>query len=287
MNTSWLDTTEYPFQNNYFDTSAGKMHYVDEGQGAPLVMVHGNGMWSYLFRDWIKGLSDSYRCIAPDLLGFGLSDKPANWTYTPQDQAAIFAAFMDHLDLHKTTLAVHDWGAPIALNWAIQHPDRIEKLIVLNSWMWPLDDDKKLSKLSKSMHSAWGRFSALKTNRIFNKEVRRGMYYKSLFTPQKHAPYMHPYPKSTDRIGAWTLYKSMLDSSEWLQTLFDQRQSITNKRTLLCWGLKDADYELQMDKWLEILENHEVALFDVSKHYVPDEMGVDMVPRIRKFLDEA
>ena len=89
---SWLDRQEYPFASHYLALPAGRLHYVDEGSGPPVVTVHGNPTWSFLYRHLVKRLQPSYRCIAPDHLGFGLSEKPANWSYLPQDHAANLAA---------------------------------------------------------------------------------------------------------------------------------------------------------------------------------------------------
>ena len=88
MNTmtkpKWLNTKEYPFKSNFFKTSIGRLHYVDEGKGEPIIFVHGNPAWSFEFRNLIKEFSKTNRCIAPDHIGFGLSDKPANWSYLPK-----------------------------------------------------------------------------------------------------------------------------------------------------------------------------------------------------------
>jgi haloalkane dehalogenase len=111
--TSWIDRNEYPFASHYFETPAGKLHYVDEGKGQPVVMLHGNPTWSFLYRNLIKQLSPHYRCIAPDHIGFGLSDKPVDWSYLPEEHAKNLAALIEHLGLKDITLVVGDWGGPI------------------------------------------------------------------------------------------------------------------------------------------------------------------------------
>lgn len=121
-NTDWIDRNEYPFASHYFQTSAGKLHYVDEGEGPPIVMLHGNPTWSFLYRNLIKQLSSRYRCIAPDYLGFGLSDKPFDWNYRPEEHAKNLAALIEHLGLKEVTLVVNDWGGPIGMHYAVTHP---------------------------------------------------------------------------------------------------------------------------------------------------------------------
>lgn len=100
----WLDQSEYPFESHYFKLPTGKMHYVDEGTNDPIVMVHGNPGWSFEFRNIVKELSGTYRCIAPDHIGFGLSDKPFDWDYLPKSHAKNFELFMKTASILKTLL---------------------------------------------------------------------------------------------------------------------------------------------------------------------------------------
>ncbi|MCX6433513.1 MAG: alpha/beta fold hydrolase, partial [Actinobacteria bacterium] len=138
---SWLDLDEYPFTPRWFATPAGAMHYIDEGTGTPIVFVHGNPTWSFQFRNVFKELDGSRRCIAADHLGFGLSDKPRDFSYLPIDHARNFACFMESLDLRNVTLVVGDWGGPIGLSWALDNPDRVTSLVITNTWMWSVRSD--------------------------------------------------------------------------------------------------------------------------------------------------
>ena len=124
------------------------MHYVDEGSGRPVVFVHGNPVWSFMFRNQIKALSPTNRCIAPDLLGFGLSDKPHDWSYLPAEHAAHLDAFLESLDLHDVTLVIGDWGGPIGISYALGHPDRIHSIVVSNTWMWSVSRQIKFRLFS-------------------------------------------------------------------------------------------------------------------------------------------
>lgn len=108
-NASWIDRKQYPFESRFFEVSAGKLHYVDEGAGDPIVMVDGNPTWSFLYRDLVKRLKPIYRCIALDHLGFGLSDKPRDWSYIPEDHASNLSALIDGLELSNVTLVLQ-WG---------------------------------------------------------------------------------------------------------------------------------------------------------------------------------
>ncbi len=110
MKSTWINQDEYPFTPKEFSLPMGTMSYVDDGSGDPLVMIHGNPSWSFEFRALIKHFSKTYRCIAPDHIGFGLSDKPTGWDYLPKHQAENLEKLLESLNLENITLIVGDWG---------------------------------------------------------------------------------------------------------------------------------------------------------------------------------
>ena len=128
---------EYPFRRNFYTRADGLMlHYVDEGQGPPVVMLHGNPTWSFLYRRLISDLGGHYRCLAPDHMGMGFSSRPSinKYSYRLADRAADLAELMDHWKLKEPVhLVVHDWGGPIGLTWAVNNPDRVASVTVMNS----------------------------------------------------------------------------------------------------------------------------------------------------------
>lgn len=126
----------YPFEHRYVDLDAGRLHYVDEGEGEPLVFVHGTPTWSFLWRHWVNDLRQGFRCIAPDHTGFGLSDKPADGRYTPADHARNLEEFIQRLGLEDVTLVVHDFGGPIGLHYALENPDNVKRIVLMNTWLW-------------------------------------------------------------------------------------------------------------------------------------------------------
>jgi pimeloyl-ACP methyl ester carboxylesterase len=139
-NTREIDTSGfkdlYPFQSHFFDRNGLKMHYLDEGQGPAVVMVHGNPTWSFYYRNLVTCLSREYRTIVPDHIGCGLSDKPQNgeYDYRYKSRVADLEALLDHLVPDgPITLIVHDWGGPIGLAWALGRPERISRLVITNT----------------------------------------------------------------------------------------------------------------------------------------------------------
>ena len=158
ISARWLDRTEYPFRPHHFNTPAGQMHYVDEGKGEVILFVHGNPSWSFLYRHLIKALSPNYRCVAPDNVGFGLSDKPADADYTPRFHSENLTRFIETLGLKDITLVLHDWGGAIGMGYALDHPENIKRLIVFNNSFWSLRGVKGAERFSNIVGSRFGRF---------------------------------------------------------------------------------------------------------------------------------
>ena len=127
----------YPFRSRWAETSAGRVHYVDEGRGRPLLFLHGNPTWSFLYRNLIQELRGDFRCVAVDYPGFGLSDRPAGYGYTPAEHAAVVGEVVDQLGLHGLIMMGHDWGGPIGLSMAAARAERIAGLILGNTWFGP------------------------------------------------------------------------------------------------------------------------------------------------------
>jgi len=152
-----LDRAEYPFASHWVTSPAGRMHYVDEGSGPPIVFVHGTPSWSFEWRALIRGLARNYRCLAPDHLGFGLSDRPREFPYTPEAHAENFQRFITQVAPGPFTLVVHDFGGPIALPFCLRQPQQVTRLVILNSWMWSLADDPALARQARFAGSAVGR----------------------------------------------------------------------------------------------------------------------------------
>ena len=133
----WLPTHLYPFTHRHVEVDGTRVHYVDEGEGRPLLFVHGNPDYSFLFRQQIQALQADYRCLAVDLPGFGLSTAGRGYGFTPAEHATVVARFAARLDVRDTVLVVHDWGGPIGLEAAATAPDRYRGLILAGTLAWP------------------------------------------------------------------------------------------------------------------------------------------------------
>ncbi|HEX4914988.1 MAG TPA: alpha/beta fold hydrolase, partial [Vicinamibacterales bacterium] len=141
--------------SHYVTLRHGRMHYVDEGIGPVILFVHGTPTNSYEYRHLVAAFSPTYRCIAPDHLGFGKSDRPRAFAYTPEAHADNLREFVDALGLDRFTLVVHDFGGPIGLPLAVS--GRAERVVIMNTWAWPLDDDPKMARGARFIGGGVGR----------------------------------------------------------------------------------------------------------------------------------
>jgi haloalkane dehalogenase len=129
---------DYPFESVYREVGGLRLAHLDEGEGAPVVFFHGEPTWSFLWRKVIPPVRDAgFRCIAPDLVGFGRSDKPTDFDfYTFERHCELAGTLLEDLDLSGATVVVHDWGGPIGLRLAAEHPERIERLVIMDTGLF-------------------------------------------------------------------------------------------------------------------------------------------------------
>lgn len=286
MDTDWLDKEQYPFKPNYFEVPEGRLHFVDEGDGSPVVFVHGNPTWSFLYRRLIDDLAKNYRCIALDLMGFGLSDKPRNWSYLPQDHARHFELFIESLDLSEITLVVHDFGGPIGLSYAIAKPEEISRLVLLNTFMWSLNGNIKVQLFSRAMANPIGRWLCLKRN-FFTRAVMPAVFgNKSALTAKIRTQYLSPHTCPDDRIGTWAFPVSLVKSKSWYDHLWSRQDRLAPKPALLVWGMKDPAFGRSfLRKWQRLFDNPRTIEFEKAGHYVLEEESTAIMWAVREFLD--
>ena len=279
---AWLDLDEYPFAPQWFSTPSGTMHYVDEGRGRPVVFVHGNPTWSFQFRHVIKDLATSRRCIAPDHLGFGLSDKPPAFSYLSVDQAANFAGLLDSLDVRDVTLVVGDWGGPIGLSWALDNPERVSELVITNTWLWSVRSDWYYRAFSGFMGGPVGR-QLIRHRNFFASSVMRQAYGdKRRLTPFIHRHYLDPLATAEDRKGSWVFPREIINSSDWLQSLWDRRSRLASKTMLIAWGMKDIAFrEKELRRWQEAFPAARTVVYPDTGHFVSEEQPVALAREIR------
>lgn len=285
VNYPWLDRTEYPFEHHFINLNAGRMHYVDEGSGDPILMVHGTPSWSFLYRHLIKALRDKYRVIAPDHLGFGLSDKPADWSYCPEDQARNLRVFIERLGLKNIALMVHDFGGPIGLSYALDQPDNVRRLVIFNTWMWSLKGERSVEMAGRLLGGAVGR--SLYQRFAFSVNMLLPKLYgdRSKLTPAIHDHYRRPMDDPQARTATWVYARELLQSSGWYEELWSRRDRLSHISALLIWGMKDAAFgPAYLKRWQTVFPNAQTLIYPDAGHFVQEEVRDAPVPALRAFL---
>ena len=285
MPNEWLNTVQYPFAPREFETGEGTMRYLDEGQGRPLVFLHGNPTWSYLYRHLIRALSDGYRCIAPDLLGYGLSDKPVRADYRAQSQARRVAGLLDVLGVDDATLVVNCAGGPVGLDWAIANPERVHSLVLFNTWLWPLVENGNAIRLSRLVSNPLNRFYYRALN------ASPSFILPALFADRHRiqrparTQYLEPFRSHHERGALYTMIESLERDAPWHEELWTKSEAIKDKPTLLLWGTKDPMFgEDALARFEGRFPNHTTRRFPQSGRFVPEEAPMSAFEEIRWFL---
>lgn len=286
MTNNWLDTKEYPFQSNYFEINGQKLHYIDEGKGETILFIHGTPSWSFDFRNSIKALQDQYRCIAIDHIGFGLSDKPEVYDYSTQNHSATLEKFILDKKLENITLVVHDFGGPIGLNFAMRYPDKIKKLVILNSWLWSSQTDPDFIKLSKILKSPLLPFLYRYLN-FSPKFILPKSFGDHKLSRHLLKQYTKPFANKTQRTGALAFAKSLLNDQNWFEELWNKRKTISAKPTLFIWGMKDPVIK---SKYLEKFESgftHSKTIrLETCGHFPQEEQAEETIIALQNFFKE-
>ncbi|MEN0049915.1 MAG: alpha/beta fold hydrolase [Bacteroidota bacterium] len=281
---SWIDTTFYPFDSKFLQLSAGKMHYVEEGEGDVLLFVHGTPTWSFLYRDFIKMFSKSHRCIAIDHLGFGLSEKHQSFLGTPKFHAENLSEFIQKKGLKNITLIVHDFGGPIGIAAGIKNASSIQKVILFNSWLWAIRQDKAIQKADKVINSWLGKFLYLNLNFSSKSLLKKGFSNKKNLSKQVHQHYIKPFPTKNSRLPLLKLAKALVGESNWYQQQWEQLNVIADRKWLILWGEKDDFFDISyLKKWADFLPNVEKKVLSCG-HFVQEEKTSESIEAMKSFL---
>jgi len=293
-----LDGSLFPYDRNFHELPSGHcMHFVDEGpaDGQPVVLVHGNPTWSFYFRHVIRALMDRQRCLAPDHIGMGLSDRPGDrdYDYTLAQRVADFGNWLDAVEpARPVDLVVHDWGGAIGMSWAAAHPARVRRIVLLNTWAFTIPGDAELPGALAFARTAIGTFLIkgfnafsvlavrLATEKKLDPAVARG-----LTTPYRGRP--------SRRLATLRFVQDipLKPSDPAWQTLADTESGLhrlAEKPILLGWGGKDFVFDDEvLDKWREIFPAADLEYIEDAGHFVLEDAYETLVPRIRRFLGQA
>lgn len=272
----------FPFDSKWFDSAVGRVHYIDEGAGPPILFLHGNPTWSFLYRGIVIRLRDRFRCVAPDYPGFGLSEHPVSYDYTPAEHAAVVRGLVQHLDLTGLTVFGQDWGGPIGMRVAVDELPRLRALAMGNTWYWPLDRFH-MRAFGYVMSSAPMQHLILENNFFVEKVMPSAV--KHPLAPEVLEHYRHPFPTPRSRMGVAEFPKQLNASHGWLADLEDDVVThLGNVPLLLTWGVKDLAFTTKlMERFREDFVDVRVTKLD-AKHYIQEDAPAEIAGAIAAFL---
>lgn len=285
MLPAWVDPVLYPFRPESFPVDGHALSYVDVGEGPPVVLVHGTPTWSFLWRDLIRELAQDHRVIAPDHLGFGLSDKPVRADYSPAAHARRLQALLEHLGLGRHSLVVHDFGGPIGLEHALMEPDALHRLVLTNTWLWSNAGDRSVESASRLLGGAVGRLLYLRFNLSPRVLVPAAFGERRRLRPEVHRHYLAPLASPSERWAQWRLVGELTASNDWYDGLWQARAALADKPALILWGMRDRLMPPRhLARWREALPQAQVVEFPTAGHFVLEEAGDEAVGLIARFL---
>ncbi len=283
----------FPFKRNYLDRNGHKLHYVNEGQGEPVVMVHGNPSWSFYYRNLISSLSSTHQCIVPDHIGCGLSDKPddVGYDYTLKNRIDDLEALLDHLEVKENiTLIVHDWGGMIGMGFAARYPERIKKLVVLNTGAFHLPEAKPFPwALWICRNTLLGTVLVRGFNAFSSIASYVGVKRAPMPKPIREA-YVAPFNSWANRISTLRFVQDIPlkpgdRNYELVNEISDKLSNFSQLPMLICWGLKDFVFDKHfLDEWKRRFPNAEVHEFADCGHYILEDASEQVVPQVQKFM---
>jgi haloalkane dehalogenase len=277
-----------------FDRGGLRLHYLDEGQGDPVVMVHGNPTWSFYYRRLVEALRPAYRTIVPDQIGCGLSDKPddARYRYTLATRVEDLESLLDHLGLdHGITLVLHDWGGMIGMTYAARHPERIARLVIMNTAAFHMPKSKRIPwALWMARNAAVGSLAVRGLNAFARGTAWIGCTRRRLARSLRDA-YVAPYDSWDNRIAIHRFVQDIplrpgdhcYDMVSWVEERLDRLAGVP---MLVAWGMKDFVFDRPfLHEWLRRFPRAEIHEYSEAGHYVLEDNAEALVPLIREFLD--
>ncbi len=283
----------YPFKSHFLDLNGHKLHYVDEGSGEPVVMLHGNPTWSFYYRNLIKALSPKFRVIAPDHIGCGLSDKPGvnDYSYTLKQRIEDVESLLTHTGTDSNiTLVVHDWGGMIGMSYAARHISAIKRIVVLNTAAFHLPSGKAFPwMLSVCQNPIVGPFMVRGLN-AFCRSALRYCPKKPLGALESKA-YMDPYNSWQNRIAVLRFVQDIPlkpdhESYDIVTTTQNTLPDLQSIPMMICWGKKDFIFDVDFyNEWLRRFPKAETHMFHEAGHYVLEDAKDEIITLVSNFME--
>jgi len=257
----------------------GRVHYIDEGEGRPIVFCHGQPMWSFLYRHIVLGLRGRFRCVVIDYPGYGLSVRPDGYGYTPSEQAGVLGELVDHLELDDMIVMGQDWGGPISMSMAAARADRVSGIVLGNTWFWK-DVSLRIRVFSRLMSTGFMQRRILEKNWFVETGIPTGMTTKLSEQEMEHYRAVQPTPEM--RVALPIAPREILASGDWLEDLEAQvKTKLASKPVLLVWGMKDMAFRPSfLARMKGVFSDRVVVELPDAKHYIQEDAPNEIVAAI-------
>lgn len=283
---AWVDDELFPFESHFVELDGNVVHYVDEGSGPTLLMLTGNPVWSFAYREVITTLRARFRCIAVDFPGFGLSTGAPGYQYLARDHAELLVSFLDCLDLTQLTLVGHNWGGPFGLYAAQQRPDKFERLILTNTWAWPLNGDLSSELFSRGVGNPIGRALIRRFNLMVEYYIPSAHKRRKL-SDAEMAHYRQAMPTPARRQPCATLPGELIGARGFFTDLEDQLSSLEKMPTLIVWADADPIFtKMYRDRFEAIFPNHTTTVLHGVGHFLQSDAPAEFSEAIETWWAE-
>lgn len=280
----WVPDALFPFESRFVEVGGARLHYVDEGSGPALLLVHGSPMWSFMYRAVIRELRSRYRCIAVDLPGLGLSTAPFVRGRAFAHNAEWLGGFIDRVGIESPTLVLHATAGPSALQMALSRKERIRALVISNSFAWPLDGDRKLDIITRVIGSRPFAFANVHGNLLgwltsrFGRRVGR-------FSRLERRAIGGPFRTKAVRRHLQNLLYGVRAERAFLASLESRLHELAEIPTLFLYGARDNGYAAGfLDRFESILVRHEAVVLPHSGHFPLEDEPEQFIDAMRSWL---
>ena len=283
----------YPFESHYVTVNGHRYHYLDEGEGPVVLMVHGNPTWSFFFRDLVLALRDRYRVIVPDHIGHGLSDKPqlGEYSFHLAQRSDDLRSLIEQLDLKDISLIAHDWGGAIAMGTAVDIPERFKRFVLMNTAAFRSEHIPW--KINLARIPFFGRFAVQGLNLFVRAATRLTVVHRERMTPEVLAGYFAPYDNWANRLSViqFVLDIPITPEHPTYATLEKIERGLPQFASLpVCfiWGMQDWCFDERfLNRFIEIYPEAEVHRLEDAGHYLLEDAQERIVPILERFLAGA
>jgi haloalkane dehalogenase len=279
---SWVPYDLYPFEDRWADIGGNLVHYVDEGDGPALLLLHSNPSWSFGWRDVILGLRDRYRCVAPDYPGFGLSHATDGYDFRPRTHSAVVEELVDRLGLHGIVVFGYAWGGPIGLGLAGRRPELVRGLVIANTWAWP--DDRLRARLFGALMG--GPLSPLLVERLnlmlrlyLPSSLKRGR-----LTDAERAAYEGPFPPGT-RSTMRVLPREIVRGRAYLREVEASLPVLADMPAIILWADSDPGFDAAvLRRWQSLYPAAPTMTLEHAGQYIDEDAPEDIVAALSGWL---